>query len=332
MAQFIGRFQHQSITQGEMGSLMAQKKLPSVAILMCTYNGEDFLEEQLDSIEIQGYKNWTLFVNDDGSKDSTLKILKAYQKKWGQKKLLIRRGPQKGFCQNFLQIINDKKINADLYFLSDQDDVWMPHKLRHTLKKIAKLDATKPYLYCARTTYVSSDAKKILGQSDLFLKPPSFKNALIQSLAGGNTMAFNNPLKKVLQNYPRVDVVSHDWWLYMLNELVGGQTHYDTESTILYRQHARSLIGANTGFLAKMKRLRMMLSGTYRTYNTKHLQAFNRLNLKGIQKNIQLVDQFFILRDKPMKVRWQMIHKLGLYRQTWDGHLALYLGAILHKL
>jgi len=311
---------------------MAHKKSPSVAILMCTYDGEDFLEEQLDSIQNQDYKNWTLFVNDDGSKDSTLKILKAYQKKWGVKKLHIRKGPKKGFCQNFLQIICDKKINADLYFLSDQDDVWMSHKLSHTLQKISKLDATQPYLYCARTTYVSSDAKKILGQSDLFLKPPSFKNAIIQSLAGGNTMAYNNCLKDVVQKYPRASVVSHDWWLYILNELKGGQTLYDTESTILYRQHARSLIGANTGLLAKMKRLRMLLGGTYRRYNTMHLAAFNRFSVQSVKKNIDLIDQFIIMRDKPLMVRWQMIHSLGLYRQTWDGHLALYLGAVLRKL
>jgi glycosyltransferase involved in cell wall biosynthesis len=299
---------------------------------MCTYNGEEFLEEQLDSIENQDYKKWTLYVNDDGSKDKTLDILRAYQKKWGAKKLIIRCGPQKGFCQNFLQIINDTKIQTDFYFLSDQDDVWMPHKLSHTLKKIAKLDATKPCLYCARTTYVSSDTKKILGQSDLFLKPPSFKNALIQSLAGGNTMAFNNHLKKVAQKYSKVDVVSHDWWLYILNELVGGVTLYDHESTILYRQHSKSLIGANKGLVAKLKRLRMLLNGTYRIYNTKHLEVFNRSCFTGISKNIQHIDQFFILRDKSLLSRMRMIHKLGIYRQTWDGHLALYVGAILHKL
>jgi glycosyltransferase involved in cell wall biosynthesis len=299
---------------------------------MCTFNGENFLEEQLDSIERQDYKNWTLFVNDDGSKDSTLKILKAYQKKWGSKKLHIRKGAQKGFCQNFLQIINDPKINADLYFLSDQDDVWMPHKLSHTIKKMSKLDASKPNLYCARTTYISSDAKKILGQSDLFLKPPSFRNAIVQSIGGGNTMAFNNLLKDPVRKYPRADVVSHDWWLYILNELKGGQTFYDTESTILYRQHSRSLIGANTKFIAKLRRLRMLLDGTYRVYNTKHLEVLNKLLIETVKTNIDLIDQFLIMRDKPLNVRWQMIHSLGLYRQTWDGHLALYLGAILHKL
>jgi hypothetical protein len=208
----------------------------------------------------------------------------------------------------------------------------MPHKLSHTLKKISKLDASKPYLYCSRTTYVSSDAKRILGQSDLFLKPPSFKNAIVQSIAGGNTMAFNNPLRTEALKYQRADVVSHDWWLYILNELKGGKTLYDDESTILYRQHSRSLIGANTGFIAKLRRLRMLLGGIYRAYNTKNLAAFSKFSVETILKNIDLIDQFIIMRDKPLHTRWQMIHKLGLYRQTWDGHLALYLGAVLRKL
>jgi glycosyltransferase involved in cell wall biosynthesis len=311
---------------------MAHKKSPSVAILMCTYNGEAFLAEQIDSIERQDYKNWTLFVNDDGSKDATLDILKAYQKKWGVKKLHIRKGPQKGFCQNFLQIIRDKKIHADLYFLCDQDDVWLPHKLSHTIKKMLKLDASKPNLYCARTTYVSSDAKRILGQSDLFQRPPSFKNAIVQSIAGGNTMAFNNRLKAAIQRSHDIDVVSHDWWLYIMNELMGGKTLYDIESTILYRQHSRSLIGANTGFRAKMKRLRMLLNGTYRAYNSRHLKVFNGLYLRGLRSHVRLIDRFQILRDRPLKDRWKMIAALGIYRQTWDGHMALYLGAFLHKL
>jgi len=308
------------------------KKSPNLAILMCTYNGEQFLEEQLDSIENQDYENWTLYVNDDGSKDSTLNILKGYQKKWGVKKLIIRRGPQKGFCQNFLNIINDKMIQADLYFLCDQDDIWMLNKLSHNIEAISKLNPSKPNLYCARTTYISANSKDILGQSDLFLKPPSFKNAIVQCIAGGNTMAFNNHLKKVSQRYPKANVVSHDWWLYILNELVGGETFYDTESTILYRQHHKSLIGSNTGFLAKLKRLRMLINGTFRIYNSQHFEIFNKHYLTSIESNIELINQFFILRDKHLKLRFKMIHDLGIYRQTWSGQIALYLGAIFNKL
>lgn len=311
---------------------MVQKKSPHLAILMCTFSGEDFLEEQLDSIENQDYENWTLYVNDDGSKDATLDILKRYQKKWGNKKLHIRRGPQKGFSQNFLQIICDKKIQADLYFLSDQDDIWMPHKLSHTLQKISKLDLSKPALYCARTTYVSSDAKKILGESDLFLKPPSLRNAIVQSIAGGNTMAFNNALKNIVSQFKEAHVVSHDWWLYIVNELSGGQTLYDETSTIFYRQHNKSLIGANTGIMAKLKRMGMLLRGVYRDYNSTHLDTLSKINMPSSLANIKLIDDFFIKRDKGMFTRFRMVNDLGIYRQTLDGQIALYIGAILHKL
>jgi glycosyltransferase involved in cell wall biosynthesis len=308
------------------------KKFPRIAILMCTYNGEKYLAEQLDSIQTQTYKNWTLYVNDDGSKDNTVDILKSYQKKWGTKKLIIRRGPQNGFCQNFLQLINDSKIEADFYFLSDQDDVWMPNKLSHAIKKISTLNPLKPNLYCARTTYVSSDCKKILGQSELFLKPPSFKNAIVQCVAGGNTMAFNNHLKRFLQRHPKVEVVSHDWWLYIINELVGGETFIDCESTIFYRQHNKSLIGANTGLLAKLNRLRMLLNGTYRLYNTKHLKALVNFHYEATNSNIGLIRKFSNLRDKPLRCRCKMIRELGIYRQTKIGHMALYLAALLKKL
>lgn len=307
-------------------------KSPHIAILMCTYNGEAYLKEQLDSIKNQDYKNWKLYINDDGSKDTTLDILKAYQKKWGNQKLIIRRGPQKGFCQNFLNIINDKKIKADLYFLSDQDDIWMLNKISHAIKKLSKYDLSKPTLYCARTTYISNDAKKIIGHSDNFLMPPSFKNAIIQSIAGGNTMAFNNALRNLVNSFRSPQVVSHDWWLYIVNELWGGKTFYDKEPTIFYRQHSKSLIGANTGFLAKLKRFKMLLKGVYRQYNTKNLEALRAHNFLATNDNFNLINQFYTLRDKGVRMRISMVKDLGIYRQTVDGQIALYIATILHKL
>ena len=156
----------------------------------------------------------------------------------------------------------------------------------------------------------------------------------MQSIGGGNTMAFNCNLKNILEKYPKVNPVSHDWWLYILNELVGGETFYDPEPTTLYRQHNRSLIGANTGFIAKLRRFRMLLNGTFRLYNTQHFEVFNKIKLASLtsKANFKIINQFFILRDKPLKERFQLIRELGIYRQTRDSHLALYLAAILHKL
>lgn len=135
---------------------------PLVAILLCTYNGAQFLAEQLDSLEAQTHQNWVVFASDDGSTDQTLEILQQYHAKWASEKLTIRKGPQKGFCQNFLSLACDPKIKADYYAFCDQDDVWLLGKLEVALKNISKnREENVPYVYCGRTLYVNENLKKI---------------------------------------------------------------------------------------------------------------------------------------------------------------------------
>ncbi|KLV91750.1 hypothetical protein SK41_02122 [Klebsiella aerogenes] len=55
-----------------------------IAVLLCTYNGEKYLKEQIDSIINQTYKNWVIYVSDDGSTDGTIAILEEYQRKLGE--------------------------------------------------------------------------------------------------------------------------------------------------------------------------------------------------------------------------------------------------------
>ena len=195
---------------------------PLVAILLCTYNGERFLAEQLDSLEAQTHQNWVLVVSDDGSKDATVDILLKYQAKWPQGKMTIRNGPQKGFCQNFLSLACDPQIQAGYFAFCDQDDLWLPTKLAVALKNITKnQEANEPYVYCGRTIYVDENLRKV-GCSQLFSFPRTFRNALIQSIAGGNTMVFNPKTKEYLEKAGPVNHPSHDWWLYQLVTAVGG--------------------------------------------------------------------------------------------------------------
>jgi glycosyltransferase involved in cell wall biosynthesis len=305
----------------------------SVAILMCTYNGQLFLKEQLDSIQTQDYQDWVLYVSDDGSTDQTLPILKSYQAHWGKDKLHILKGPKQGFQKNFMSLITNKKIHADFYMLCDQDDVWLPLKISTAIHHLQNQDQSRPQLYCGRTSYVDKKLK-FIEHSELFLKPRSFQNAIVQSIAGGNTMAYNNTLKKIPSLFPEVKIISHDWWLYILCELSNGQTFYDTDSYILYRQHERSLIGANMTWLAKIKRLYMLLSGNFIRYNNFHFEAFKAAPLKKIAnpKYIQLMYCFFSNRHKNIITRVYMIKKLGLYRQGRYGMIALYLAAFFKRL
>ena len=304
----------------------------SVCILMATFNGEKFLKEQLDSIASQTYHNWKLFVSDDGSTDKTLDILKAYQELWGKDRLSIIKGPKQGFQKNFMSLISSKKIYGDFYMLCDQDDVWLPHKMTIAIGHLSKQNQTISQLYCGRTTYVSKNLK-ILQDSQLFSKAPSFRNAIVQSIAGGNTMAFNNKLKETTRIFAKEDVVSHDWWLYILCELGNGKTYYDRTSYTLYRQHENSLIGANTGLKAKLLRIFLILKGRFADYNNQHLKAFHATSLKiSNRANIEIIDRFYHDREKGLLKRLRMIRDLKLYRQTRDGMIALYLAALLRRL
>ena len=83
--------------------------------------------------------------------------------------------------------------------------------------------------------------------SPLFRRPPSFRNALVQSLAGGNTMVLNRPARDLVALASRrARFVSHDWWAYLLVTGAGGAVHYSAKPLVRYRQHAHNLVGANT--------------------------------------------------------------------------------------
>ena len=82
-----------------------------------------------------------------------------------------------------------------------------------------------------------------------------FKVCLVQSVAGGNTMVFNNKMKQLFESTGLVAVVSHDWWGYQIATGSGGEVFYDPKPHILYRQHSESLIGGNASFLSKLERL-----------------------------------------------------------------------------
>jgi len=308
---------------------------PLVTILLCTYNGAKFLAEQLDSLEAQTHQNWVVIASDDGSTDQTLEILQQYQAKWPSGKLSIRTGPQKGFCQNFLSLACDPEIKADYYAFCDQDDVWLPEKLEIAVGNIVTkqeyLGTKWPYLYCGRTAYISSD-KQPLGFSPLFGFPASFRNALIQSIAGGNTMVFNQKVKEMLERVGLVDVPSHDWWVYQLTSAADGVVYYDKVPKILYRQHSQALIGGNSSIFARLKRLKMLLRGRFFHWTNQNVIALDRAKGEISKNNLEILSLFVILRGAKLKDRFRLLEVCGLYRQTWGGTISLALAALLNKI
>lgn len=305
---------------------------PLVAILMSTKNGERFLAEQLDSLEAQLHQHWVLYVSDDGSTDRTLSILKEYQAKWPAGKMIIRDGPQQGFCFNFLSIACDPGIKADYYAFCDQDDVWLATKLVVALQNITEnQEEGVPYVYCGRTSYVNENLKKI-GCSPLFSFPRTFRNALIQSIAGGNTMVFNQGAKNALEKVGVVQHPSHDWWLYQLVTGVGGEVFYDPTPQVLYRQHKNALVGGNNSFMARAERISMVFKGEFRRWSDQNvaiLCAAKPLLTHGSKEALEL---FKKMRGAKLKDRFRLMEVAGLYRQTWRGTISLLLAALFKKI
>lgn len=304
----------------------------SVAILLCTMQGQIYLREQLDSIVSQTHHNWTIWVSDDGSNDNTHTILNEYLVKLGESKLIINSGPSAGFVANFLSLACKDSITADYYAFADQDDVWEVDKLEHALHWLQTLPSQLPALYCGRTRSVDA-SNKDLGFSPLFAKQPCFTNALVQSIAGGNTMLFNNAARRLLLKAgPEVNVVSHDWWVYMIVSGCGGHVFYDPTPKVRYRQHGNNLVGVKKGFAAGIVRIRMLVNRRFEHWNDLNLAALQSMRKYLSPENKVALDEFTRARKNTFYKRLIGLKHSGIHRQTFLGNIGLIAAGILKKI
>jgi len=306
--------------------------MSTVAILLCTRNGERFLAEQLDSIARQTHGAWTLWASDDGSTDRTRAILAAYRTQWGADKLRILDGPGAGAAANFLSLACNPAVAADYFAYADQDDVWDPDKLARALAALAPLPAAAPALYLSRSRLIDATGRE-LGLSRRHARPPSFRNALVQNIGGGNTMVFNAAARAVLAAAgPGVEVVVHDWWTYMAVTGVGGTVISDPLPSLSYRQHGANQIGANRGLAARAARAGRLLDGRFRAWTDTNLKALAALESRLTPDNAEVLRRFRAARAAPLWPRLIGLARSGIYRQTLLDNLGLYLAAALNRL
>ena len=295
-----------------------------VAILMGTWNGARFLRAQIESIAAQSHRDWRLVVSDDGSSDLTCAILAAFQAEQGADRVEIREGPRRGFAANFLSLAGDPAIRADAYAFADQDDLWHEDRLARGLAQLADLPAERPALTGGRTRLID-EAGSPCGLSPEFRAPPSFENALVQSIAGGNTMLFNANAKRLFEAVPDVTVVAHDWWAYQLISGAGGAVIYDPEPFVAYRQHGDNLIGGNLGLRARGARFRMLLTGRMAVWTDTNLAALERAASLLTPEAAAKVALLRRARGQRLFTRLALLRRLALYRQTRAGTASLWL-------
>lgn len=172
-----------------------EKRLPSVAVVMATYNGERFLKEQLDSIIKQDYCNLTTYIRDDGSTDKTVSIIKEYSEKYEKIKIIHSDG-NVGVPESFYRILRQIK-NFDYYAFADQDDVWESDKISNAVEKMETYNSKNiPILYCSSFDYVDNNLQHV---RDFAEQPETidFYRCIYYTPGLGFTIVFNDELKKL---------------------------------------------------------------------------------------------------------------------------------------
>lgn len=306
--------------------------MKKVQILMSTYNGDQYLDEQIESLLAQDYGSFEILVRDDGSTDRTLNILERYKQKTD--KIFIIKGGNVGVVRSFFYLIQESKDDVDYLAFCDQDDVWKQDKVSRAVQLIEGSSGNNiPFMYCSTTTNVD-EKLNILGKSDIPNKGLSLQNALVQNIATGCTVVINKQARDLLlQGLPYYKyVLMHDWWIYMVISAFG-KVIFDQQSKILYRQHSSNVVGTTTGVLDKwMKRFKRYLQSDGAPLVTRQVEEFCRVyksRLNGNKK--KTVDKFI---DQRKTFLQRLIYSLtcDVYRQTTVDDIILRLLFLLNRI
>lgn len=226
-----------------------------VSILISTYNGSKYLNEQIESLLAQTEKNIRILVRDDGSKDSTPALLDEYKE---SNLLEWYTGKNLRPARSFWNLIK-KAPSSEFYALCDQDDYWHPDKVSTAIEMLSKYNG-EPALYFSQTSLVDANLNPI--ETPIISPKRTIEEALIAHYATGCTFVFNKKLMDVLRSYEPEYLSMHDNWIYRVCLVVGGKIIFDPTSHISYRQHSNNVIGLNHSRSQVIKRKLKSLFGS----------------------------------------------------------------------
>jgi glycosyltransferase involved in cell wall biosynthesis len=304
---------------------------PRLAVLMATRNGRRFLDDQLASIAAQDWGEVDVWASDDGSTDGTAEALAEWAAGWRRGGFEVLSGPVAGFAANFRSLLINSEVDGDLVAFCDQDDIWLPDKTRAAAEALAP-HGERPALYCTRTLVVD-EGGAALHASPCFRRKPTFRNALVQSIGGGNTMVLNRAGHHLLREAARrTDFVSHDWFSYLVVTGAGGAVVYSPEPRVRYRQHGGNLVGSNRGIGPWLDRLGEAFRGRFTSWNDRNLAALEACRPLLTPDAIETMERFSRARSRSMLAGAFDLARSGVYRQTLVGQMSLYAACLLGKL
>ena len=217
-------------------------KEKSCVVLLSTYNGEKYLDQQLESLIAQNGVRLSILIRDDGSSDGTIGILKRYQKKYKNIKVVF--GKNIGYAKSFWWLLQNSG-KFDYYAFCDQDDVWLPDKIFRAVTVLEKNDPKEPLLYTSNVVPVDDNMNRLRTNTFKENRVLSVYESFQKSILPGCTFVFNSVAREIAMQYNGY-MEFHDWCLYVIVN-VFGTVLFDKESKIKYRVHADNVVGQKKG-------------------------------------------------------------------------------------
>ncbi len=222
--------------------------MSTVDIVMATYNGEKYIREQIESILNQTYKDTRILIHDDGSSDHTIEIINELIHEYPLKIVLISDNIVCRSAEgNFMHAM--KQSDAEYIMFSDQDDVWLPHKIQMCLTKMKEIEnrigKDKPILVFGSYQPVDEELKPLEGNRNNRQEAAyktDFTNLLVQNYVNGCLSMINRSLANKMGDYDKA-ILMHDWWAALIAG-GGGEIHHIDNIMMLYRQHHQNAVGA----------------------------------------------------------------------------------------
>ena len=295
-----------------------------IAVLLASYNGVNYIKEQVDSILNQKEVDVTIFISDDLSTDKTIEYLQDIYKDFKNIVYLPSGSKFGGAGKNFFRLIRDVDFSSfDFISFVDQDDIWYEDKLIRAIKTIEdkQLDA-----YSSNVLAFWEDGKKMIINKS---SSQARYDYLFEAAGPGCTYVLKKDLAISLQNFicenwEEVNKVElHDWFIYAFARENNYKWHIDEKPSMRYRQHTLNQVGANDGLKAKLKRLKKVFSSWYREEIIKIIKVlrlenkykFSKyiLNKSYINNLLLLKYSFEFRRNKKEKLFLSLLVLLGVF-------------------
>lgn len=286
-----------------------------VTILLATYNGEAFIEQQLLSLLSQTYKNWILYVRDDQSTDKTVEIIEKYQI-FDERIVRIRDFlGGLGCSRNFSHLLKYSKTEFTIF--CDQDDIWLENKLEVLVKGITARNNAIPQLVYSMSYTYNPECK--IGNVEI-ISPVTCLQSFLFRAGGiqGCAAIFNRKLGELMSSYQGYSIM-HDFTLTFL-ALLFGEISLINKPLTLYRIHLRNVTGNRNKtkkdlyfhFFKKNREKGILNQYAFQTI----CEIVNQFGRNITPRKKKVLDVFL---NFPNSGRFRMIYSVLKYRFTLYG-------------